>query len=167
MVKKSILLSALLCGIAVAQEPKNLIAISVPVISVRGGGGDTFFVFIDRPFFEYDRSITDVLSLAGKLRLSIGSAGRGRSLTIFDAGIGVRFWPMESFKTLYLAPTVTFQILDAGDTLTSLIIGGEVGYRIMIGEAISFTLGGGPEIRFGDGPTMIGISAGFSFGYTF
>jgi hypothetical protein len=167
MDKKTAAVLLLSAGSLFSQEAQNVLSISVPVLTVRGGDGETQFYINDRAFVVYDRSITNLISLNGRVRLSAFPIGANRTGTIFDAGVGMRFWFSGKFSGLFLGPHATFEIADYGRTSTSFIIGGEAGYRIIMGDVLSFSLSGGPEVRFGDGPSLIGLSGYISVGYAF
>ncbi|GEM_PF-6474875 len=166
--KKILAGSLLLIGTSLyAQELKNVLSITVPVLTVRGGDDRTEFYINDRAYGEFDRSITDLISLWGRVRLSAFPIGSNRTGTLFNAGVGMRFWFSGGFKDLFLGPHGTVEVLDTYRTTTSIIVGGEVGYRIFLGENFALSLSGGPEVKFGDGPSMIGLSGYLSLGFGF
>ena len=146
-----------------AQDYKNVASVSVPVFTLSSAGGDTSFFINGIPFAEYDRSVTDLISLFGRGTFALVSAGNMTQTTLFLGG-GLRFWFLSNFSGLYLGPAGGLLIVPSN---TYFVVGGEVGYRLYLGERFALSFGGGPDLRLGSGPSVLSVGSYVSLGYAF
>jgi len=150
-------------GSAQAQDFRNVASINVPLISISSAEGNTYLFINSFAFAEYDRSVTSLISIFGKGTLAVSSGGNGTS-TILGIGGGLRFWFSRNFSGLYLGPAGGLLIVPSR---TYFVIGGEVGYRFLLSDRFSLSIGGGPDIKVGSGPSILSVAGYISVGYPF
>ncbi len=146
-----------------AQEYKNVASMAVPIFTLSAVEGDTYFSMNGFASGEYDRSITDLISLFGRGTFALLS-GKNTTLTTIGFGGGLRFWFLRNFSGLYLGPAGGLLVVPSR---TYFVLGGEVGYRLYLGERFALSFGGGPELRMGTGPSVLSVGSYISVGYAF
>ncbi len=156
-------LALLVVTTAQAQDYKNVASMTVPIFTLSAVEGDTYFSMNGFASGEFDRSITDLISLFGRGTFALLS-GNNTTLTTIAFGAGLRFWFLRNFSGLYLGPAGGLLIVPSN---TYFVLGGEVGYRLYLGERFALSFGGGPELRMGTGPSVLSVGSYISVGYAF
>ena len=162
MKKHLALLGLIACASVYAQQPKNVVSVDVPILTITSQRGQTNFTVNGYAGVRYDRSLTRLISVVGAGTIRIESTGRQTTTTLGLVG-GVRFWFFRNFSGLYMGPYAG--LYTSG--ITYFVLGGDIGYRIYLARKFALSFGGGPEVRFGSGSSIIAVGGYVSVGYPF
>ncbi len=170
----------------VVAQPKNVFSVSTRVLGIVSGSGTTDFNINSGYNFEYDRYLTDLMSLTiqGNIMLrsssrrlqGFGNQTQTQTETIIMLGTSLRFWPSKKFSGFYAGPGFRFYLQNTNQpqafgqnrntSTTRFGIFGDLGYRFMIGGgAVAF--GGNLGFSFGNNQTFVDIAGVASFGFAF
>lgn len=166
MLRKAILSFLLYASLSFSQEFFNLLSVSVPALSIRSGEAGSELFVNGSPALEYDYLVVDRLSVFGFATLSAYPVGDRTGISLGGGG-GMRFWVVEGFSGLFFGSFGGVEVVDTGRTQTWFRLGLEAGFRYLVGDTLSLTFSGGPDIFAGSGPAKLGLSARIGAGYGF
>ncbi len=147
-------------------QPKNVFSVNTLVIDIKSSQGTTSFSLNNGFFYEYDRQLSPLISIAPFGNLSVNSE-RGQTTTAISLGGVLRFWPSKKFEGFYVGPAFSVNIISqAVGTTTFFYLAGDLGYRFLIGN-FSLTAGGMLGFGFGNNVTQLRVAGKLGLGLAF
>jgi len=149
-----------------SAQPKNVFSVNAQVVGISSSQGATVFSLNNDYFYEYDRQLSPLISIAPFGNLTVNS-GQGATNTNITLGGSLRFWISKKMEGFYVGPAFAVEIWSNqfGNTTTFNIIG-DLGYRFLIGN-FALTAGGMLGFGFGNNQTTLNIAGKLGMGLAF
>ncbi len=153
-------------GLSLAQQ-RNVFSISSAVVDIYSSQGSTSLSLNSRFLYEYDRSISPLMSISPKGNLMAGSNDNTTNIVI-EIGSSLRFWLSKNFSGFYLGPGINILLVNE-DNFNRTLLGvyGDMGYRFIIKDSFAINIGGNLGVLFGQRVAAVNIKGIFSMGYAF
>ncbi len=147
-------------------QPKNVFSVNTLVIDIQSSQGATSFYLNSGYFYEYDRQLSPLISIAPFGNLSVNSEG-GQTTTNILLGGALRFWVSKKLEGFYVGPAFAVNIRSTAlGSTTFFNIAGDLGYRFLIGN-FALTAGGMIGFGFGNNTTILEIAGKLGLGLAF
>ena len=153
-------------SVSVKAQPKNVFSVTTSILGIRSFQNTTQFSLNGDYWYEYDRQLAPLISIAPMGTLQVFSGGN-QTLTSIRLGTALRFWVSKKFSGFYVGPGINISILSGQRGSTTMFsLFGDLGYRFLI-KNVALSLGGQLGFAFAQGTTGIVINGVLSMGYAF
>ena len=147
-------------------QPKNVFSVNTLIVDIQSSQGATSFSLNSGYFYEYDRQLSPLISIAPFGNLSVDSEDN-QTTTNIGLGGALRFWPSKKFEGFYVGPAFSVNISSqAGGSTTFFYLAGDLGYRFLI-RNFALTAGGMIGFGFGNNVTQLRVAGKLGLGLAF